>query len=257
MTKIERHAVALALFLLLVVAPQPVPSDIAEPDSRLPLPPAEESLAREDLAAWLAEGATTDLRVVSPGDLSAALGSTPRRFSLFAEPGPASLAAQRDVLCKLPYGRMMAKTAERNRVDGLLLAAVVEAESGFIPNAVSPSGAEGLMQILPSTGADYGASNLLDPSINLDAGCRYLGGLLERFGHRPELAVAAYNAGPEVVLRFGGVPPYRETRDFVKRVLTRYAEHQRKVAGRSLALVARGPAVQRGSAGEGRSERGR
>lgn len=124
----------------------------------------------------------------------------------------------------------MTVVAERNHLDALLLAAVVEAESQFIPDAISPGGAVGLMQLLPSTGRDYGVRDLLDPFANLDAGSRYLCDLVSRFRGKLDLAVAAYNAGPEVVVRYGRVPPYRETQDFVRRVMERYQCHQQQAA---------------------------
>jgi soluble lytic murein transglycosylase-like protein len=120
----------------------------------------------------------------------------------------------------------MTLAAERHRVDGLLVAAIVEAESGFVPDRVSPKGAVGLMQVLPSTAGEYGEDkDLLDPRTNLDVGSRYLGRLIKNFGGDLELAVAAYNAGPGAVERYGGVPPYTETKDYVRKVLTLYDEH--------------------------------
>jgi soluble lytic murein transglycosylase-like protein len=133
---------------------------------------------------------------------------------------------RRRFLHELPYGPAMALAAERHRVDSLLVAAIVEAESSFAPDCVSPKGAVGLMQVLPSTAEDGEAANLLDPRVNLDVGSRYLGELIRGFGGNLELAVAAYNAGPGAVERYGGVPPYPETKDYVKRVLALYGEHQ-------------------------------
>jgi soluble lytic murein transglycosylase-like protein len=158
-----------------------------------------------------------------PGDLTATPQGVPQRFQLF--PRSASGEQQRRFLRDLPYGSAMALAAARHRVDGLLVAAIVEAESGFVPDRVSPAGAMGLMQVLPSTAEEYGAEDLLDPHVNLDVGSRYLGELIADFGGNLELAVAAYNAGPGAVERYGGVPPYPETRDYVKRVLTLYGEH--------------------------------
>jgi soluble lytic murein transglycosylase-like protein len=165
---------------------------------------------------------------VSPADLNAALGARPRRLGLFL--GDTAVDGRRELLRRIPYGAILAAAGERNRVDSLLLAAVVETESRFAPHAVSPCGAVGLMQLLPSTGEDYGVKDLRDPYANVDAGSRYLRVLLNRFHGRPDLAIAAYNTGPEVVARYGCVPPYRETQDFVKRVLTRYGQHQNALA---------------------------
>jgi len=168
-----------------------------------------------------------------PGDLDAAASATPRRFEVFPR-GGTTAEERRRFLRDLPFGSAMAVAAERHHVDGLLVAAIVETESGFSPDRVSPQGAVGLMQVLPSTGEDYGVQNLLDPRVNLDVGSRYLGELITDFRGNLELAVAAYNAGPGAVERYGGVPPYRETQDYVKRVLTLYGRHHRTAgAGRN------------------------
>jgi soluble lytic murein transglycosylase-like protein len=182
--------------------------------------------------------AFTDLRPIRsfhfilPGDPIAATSAAPRRFELFPS-GGTTTEERRRFLRDLPVGSAMAVAAERHHVDGLLVAAIVETESGFSPSRVSPQGAVGLMQVLPSTGEDYGVQNLLDPRVNLDVGSRYLGELITDFRGNLELAVAAYNAGPGAVERYGGVPPYRETQDYVKRVLTLYGRHHRTAgAGR-------------------------
>jgi soluble lytic murein transglycosylase-like protein len=184
-----------------------------------PMPPIAPTLAAQP---WQAQ------RAVSAADLSAALGARQRHFGLFSS--ESAVDGRREVLRHLPFGAIMAAAGERNRVDSLLLAAVVESESRFLPHAVSPCGAVGLMQLLPSTGEDYGAKNLRDPYVNIDAGSRYLRALLERFKGRSDLALAAYNTGPEVIARYGCVPPFRETQDFVKRVLARYDRHRQELA---------------------------
>lgn len=102
-----------------------------------------------------------------------------------------------------------------------LVAAVVAVESAFNPYAVSRVGASGLMQLMPSVWLDRGVTNPYDTATNLKLGCRHLRGLLDRLGSLP-LALAAYNAGIATVERSGGVPPYRETRDFIRRVLGRF-----------------------------------
>ena len=102
-----------------------------------------------------------------------------------------------------------------------LVAAVVEAESRFNPHAVSRVGAAGLMQLMPSVWHDEGVRNPFDPRANLRAGTRHLRRLLDRFGELP-LALAAYNAGAATVERYGGIPPYRETRGYVRAVLARF-----------------------------------
>jgi hypothetical protein len=100
-----------------------------------------------------------------------------------------------------------------------LLKAVAKAESGFRADAVSSCGAQGIMQLMPSTAASLGVKNSFDPEQNIMGGAKYLGELLDSFGGDPRLAVAAYNAGSGSVRKYGGVPPYAETQNYVKKVL--------------------------------------
>ncbi len=113
-------------------------------------------------------------------------------------------------------------TAVRHGLDPDLVLAVASVESGFRPEAVSPKGALGLMQLMPKTAEALGVENALDPVQNLDGGARYLGQLLTLYGGDLTRALAAYNAGEGAVHRHGGVPPYRETRAYVKKVIERY-----------------------------------
>lgn len=115
------------------------------------------------------------------------------------------------------YQKLIDTAAVRHGVDPRLVQALIQVESGFRSRAVSPKGARGLMQILPSTGRQYGALDLFDPQVNLDAGVRHLKSLLDRFDL--PMALAAYNAGEGAVARFGGIPPFRETRSYVTRIL--------------------------------------
>jgi soluble lytic murein transglycosylase-like protein len=117
-----------------------------------------------------------------------------------------------------PYSREIAQAAEKHGVDARLVAGVIAAESNFQPRAVSPKGARGLMQLMPATAARYAVGNVFDPGENIEAGTRYLGRLLERYRRNPTLALAAYNAGPERVEEYGGVPPFQETRAYIRRV---------------------------------------
>ena len=114
----------------------------------------------------------------------------------------------------------MAAAARRN-VDPALIEAVIENESGFDDRALSKAGAQGLMQLMPGTAAGLGVRDPYDARQNVDGGARYLRSLLDRFGS-VRLALAAYNAGPHAVERFGGVPPYAQTREYVERVLSSY-----------------------------------
>lgn len=104
-------------------------------------------------------------------------------------------------------------------VDPDLVRAVMANESAFDPNATSNAGAQGLMQLMPDTAASLGVTNSYDPTQNVSGGTRYLRGLLDRFGGDVTKAVAAYNAGPEAVEKYDGVPPYPETQSYVTNVL--------------------------------------
>ena len=117
---------------------------------------------------------------------------------------------------------LAAAAAERHGLDPELVLAVVAVESGFRPQAVSPKGAQGLMQLMPATAASLGVEDAFDPAQNLDGGARHLGELLTLYGGDVVRALAAYNAGAGAVERHRGVPPYRETRAYVKKVLERY-----------------------------------
>jgi soluble lytic murein transglycosylase-like protein len=117
---------------------------------------------------------------------------------------------------------LAAAAARRHGLDPELVLAVVSVESAFRPAAVSPKGAQGLMQLMPATAASLGVKDAFDPADNLDGGARYLGSLLTLYGGDVPRALAAYNAGAGAVARHRGVPPYRETRAYVKRVLERY-----------------------------------
>lgn len=124
---------------------------------------------------------------------------------------------------------LVAETARSFQIEEALLHALISTESGYNPRAVSPKGAVGLMQVMPNTGRRYGAADLNDPAQNLRAGARYLRDLLRQFDNNPELALAAYNAGESAVLRYGGrIPPFRETLQYVPRVLALYKRFSEK-----------------------------
>ena len=118
-----------------------------------------------------------------------------------------------------PYASLFETAGQKYGVSPGLLAAVARQESGYNPAAVSPAGAQGLMQLMPATAQGLGVRNSFDPSQAVDGAARLLSSLLDRFGST-ELALAAYNAGPGAVLRYGGVPPYAETRNYVRSVLS-------------------------------------
>ncbi len=120
------------------------------------------------------------------------------------------------------YSNLVLALAEKHRLDWRLVAAVMAAESNFDPNAISPKGACGLMQLMPETARMYRVDDPYDPAQNIEAGIRHLKMLLERYDGNLKLVLAAYNSGEKTVDRYQGIPPYQETRDYVKRVLRRY-----------------------------------
>jgi soluble lytic murein transglycosylase-like protein len=143
--------------------------------------------------------------------------------------GPAQRAT---TLPATPYDPYIEMVSRENGVDPTLVKAVALVESGFNARAVSSKGAQGLMQLMPATAEQYGVTNLRDPYQNLNAGAKHLRGLLDRYEGNVTLALAAYNAGSGAVARYGGVPAYAETRDYVKKVQTKMGRAPRKSEGR-------------------------
>jgi hypothetical protein len=123
------------------------------------------------------------------------------------------------VLDSTPYGEIITSVSQAHGVDPLLVRALIQVESGYRPQARSPKGAMGLMQLMPSTAKEYQVRNPFEPKANIEAGIKHLKTLIDRFGGGVDLALAAYNAGEGAVVKFKGVPPYRETRDYVSRIL--------------------------------------
>lgn len=120
------------------------------------------------------------------------------------------------------YDGLIETSARQHAIDARLVKSVMLVESAFNPAAVSPKGARGLMQLMPATAAAYGVRDIHDPADNIAGGTRYLSYLLGLFGGNLEKSLAAYNAGETAVGRYGGVPPYRETRLYVRKALTAY-----------------------------------
>ena len=219
-----RVVIATALFL--VVSFNSPPTLPSVPELRPEPPSPEEIDLLEEVAEWvLGKPMSEDFSAFSEADVVAAVQSRPRSFELFRRYGEAS--SRGDLVQSLPYGDLIRSTAQRYQVDSLLLASMVEAESGFNPYAMSPQGALGLMQIMPETANPYSVDDLLEPAVNIDLGARYIAKLLRDFDGDVALALAGYNSGPGNVRRFGGMPPFRETRDYVDRVLSRYVDHHR------------------------------
>lgn len=126
---------------------------------------------------------------------------------------------------------MVNEASGRYRLDPDLVNSVIKAESGFNVRAVSPKGAQGLMQLMPGTASQLGVRNAFDPQANVEGGTKYLRELLEKYNFDLVKALAAYNAGPQKVERFGGVPPYYETRAYVARVVKDF--NKKKAAQKS------------------------
>ena len=126
----------------------------------------------------------------------------------------------------VPFGAEITAAAKKHGVDPALLAGLVKQESGFNPSAGSPAGARGLTQLMPGTAAGLGVSNVLDPVQNLDGGAKYLRQQLDAFGGDVTRALAAYNAGPGAIQRYGGVPPYAETQNYVRIVQANAAQYR-------------------------------
>lgn len=144
------------------------------------------------------------------------------------EPEEIFVAAPRTPLVQAPYGQLIQTAAEKYRVDADLVYSVIAAESNFNPNAVSRRGARGLMQLLPSTATRLGVKDIYDPAQNIDAGTRYLHELLALYQGDLVLTVAAYNAGPGALQKYGRVPPYRETQSYIRAIRKTYAQRKSK-----------------------------
>lgn len=145
----------------------------------------------------------------APQNGAAASGTRPP-----ADPSPTAQGSR--------YSGIVDAAAKQNRLDPALLDAVIGQESGFRPDAVSSAGAVGLMQLMPDTARELGVADPFDPAQNVEGGAKYLRSLLDRYNGRLDLALAAYNAGPGAVDRFGGIPPYAETQRYVASIMAGY-----------------------------------
>ena len=172
-----------------------------------------QSLMAPPQAAPTANFAATLASTSAPtATAAAATATTPTATLATASTGPSALPAG------TPYGAEITAAAQRNGIDPALLAGLIKQESGFNPNAGSPAGAQGLCQLMPGTARGLGVTDLHDPVQSIEGGAKYLAQQLKTFNGDVARALAAYNAGPGAVQRYGGVPPYAETQNYVRAV---------------------------------------
>lgn len=182
---------------------------------------AARSIAQE--VAGVGEAAVQGVQAATSSPLGT-VAEAPKQLTILTE------KVREDFFKKeVPFGSIIYKEAKKNNVRPELVAAVVKAESRFKPTARSGAGAVGLMQLVPRTGRWMGARDLTNPQQNVAAGAKYLKYLSERFDGNETKIIAAYNAGEGNVKRFGGVPPFRETRNYVKKVRNYEAEFKNRV----------------------------
>ncbi len=188
-------------------------------------------------------------RVSDPRPIIAAAAKTPAMFPIFTTASvreqflnprmqafTLELAREHYFHTHVPYGAIIYREARRHNLSPELVAAVVAAESDFRPRLISHKNAQGLMQIIPSTGRLMGADDLFNPAENIAAGTKYLRYLFNRFGDQPTV-LAAYNAGEGNVEKFGGIPPFPETITYVRRVHARTTSYQQRIRGTYVATL--------------------
>jgi soluble lytic murein transglycosylase-like protein len=162
--------------------------------------------------------------------------------SSFNFPAPPPMAVTLDAMKEdyfrreIPYGEIIFREAQRNDLPPELVAAVIESESDFRVRLVSNKNAQGLMQIIPETGRLFGCENPFNPAQNIAAGTKYLRYLMDRFGDQ-HMALAAYNAGEGNVERFGGIPPFAETTEYLQRVNYRTKSYRQRIHNRYVAAI--------------------
>jgi soluble lytic murein transglycosylase-like protein len=173
---------------------------------------------------------------VTPDDGTSAVANAPQsgRFSAMVQQalqnqdGSSQSAPTAPTAAPAQIDGLVQSNAATFGVDPNLIRAVIANESNFNPNATSNAGAQGLMQLMPDTAASLGVTNSYDPEQNVWGGTRYLRSMIDRFGGDLPKAIAAYNAGPEAVERYGGIPPYPETQAYVNNVLGTYQQYKNR-----------------------------
>jgi soluble lytic murein transglycosylase-like protein len=224
-----------AVVLSFGLAATPTSTTVPDPT---PIPDSRDFARTEALANWWLRGAgalSAFHAVGAPAPVAVAASRVapaaeiaPSEYRLFTSRSERGRRLEPRRL-SVPFAMEITTAARRHRLDDRLVAAIVQVESSFDPRVVSPRGAIGLMQVMPDL-ASESALDPFDPRMNLELGSRYFSRLLRRYEGDVHLALAAYNAGPGAVDRFGGMPPYRETNQFVKRVLQAYDLHQVEAA---------------------------
>jgi soluble lytic murein transglycosylase-like protein len=169
-------------------------------------------------------------QMTTPAPASASASTSSFAGALAAAQSPQSSAPVSGAGGDTSFDAEINAAAAGNGIDPALLKGLVSQESGFNPSARSGAGAVGLTQLMPGTAASLGVTNPLDPVQSLQGGAKYLRQQLDRFGGDEKLALAAYNAGPGAVQKFGGVPPYRETQNYVTSVMSKAAAYRGAVA---------------------------
>ena len=151
--------------------------------------------------------------------------------------GRSARVGQSGTIARVDIDALVRSAARRHRVDAQLVREVIRQESGYDLFAVSSKGACGLMQLMPETARRFGVKDIFDPAENVEGGVKYLRHLMDRYDRDPSLTLAAYNAGEGAVDSYGGVPPYRETEDYVQRITDRYGILSDSVSDASGATV--------------------
>ncbi|HKA35319.1 MAG TPA: lytic transglycosylase domain-containing protein [Thermoanaerobaculia bacterium] len=218
------------LFLLVVclaasLASRPALADLVVFDDGRVVKAASYKVVEEELEIGVPGGGSyrVDLsrveRIVED-EIAEACDQTDATLPRLAQNYDLSYRADRKPLFNTAYDQIIAAESRRYGVDASMVSALIRAESNYEPRAVSRKGARGLMQLMPATARRLSLDSPFDPVANVRAGVRYLKELMDRFDHRPDLVLAAYNAGENAVESYGGVPPYRETQGYVKRILS-------------------------------------
>ncbi len=196
--------------------------EIDSTTTRLYLSSGHLDLATADIASFEKEETPVPLADVNKS--AAVTNTNPVVATVSSEPSASQKSASIPATTTVPVtqpelDQLVREAAAKNRLDPDFVASVIRAESNFKPHAVSPKGARGLMQLMPSTAAELGVADAFDPKANIEAGTAHLNALLNMYHDDPVKALAAYNAGAHRVEQYHGVPPYRETRAYVSKIV--------------------------------------